>query len=173
MAKVEWNDDEVRRRVEAKLVRGVTAAVLLCEREAKKKVSRPNRSGKNPSAPGEPPKRVTGQLRASIGSEVIHEPGVRIRGRFGIRKGSTAEAYGEVLERGFTGSVVVSAHVGYRFVSNSGKTRRGMFLDLPTGRRFVRLEPRPFLRPTLTENREAIAQRIAGAGGGAATVGTS
>jgi hypothetical protein len=160
MATVEWNGDEIQRKVEARLVVGVQSAVLFCERIAKQKVSRGNRSGRNPSAPGEPPKRVTGQLRASIGSEVVVEPGRRIVGRFGIRKGSTAEAYGEALERGFTGSVDVAEHIGYRFVSNSWKTKRGMFFDLKAGRRFVRLEPRPYLRPTLSENRAAIEQRI-------------
>lgn len=128
--------------ITAKLARGMSRAVKFCESDAKRRVSRGNKDGKSPSAPGESPKTVTGTLRANIGSEVVIEPGVAVRGFVGIRKGP-AEKYGRRLELGFVGTVAAS-------------TRR----SVPVKAYKVNQGARPFLRPAVLENGAAIAERL-------------
>jgi HK97 gp10 family phage protein len=75
-----WKGDEARKRIAAEMTRRLYAAGLLVERHAKRLLSvagtgtkasgRGRVYGANPSAPGEPPHKQTGRLRASVASEV-------------------------------------------------------------------------------------------------------
>lgn len=75
--------------------------------EVRADISRPNPTGKDPSLPGEPPKRVTGFLQESIGYDVKDRPnGISIF--IGVQEGGPF--YGRILEeemdRPFVGPVV-------------------------------------------------------------------
>lgn len=60
-------------------------AALFAERKAKQKVSRGNKTGNDPSEPGEPPKVVSGRLRNSITHEIRYSMGdpLGLRGQVG------------------------------------------------------------------------------------------
>lgn len=109
-------EEEKRMRLAVEYVRGMV----------RRKINRGNRSGDNPSLPGEPPKKVRGGLFNSIATDVRRGQGrMAVYGIVGSNM-----AYARRLELGFTG------------------------VD-KLGRRYDQ-KPRPYLRPTLVENRDAI-----------------
>lgn len=123
MAEVHWDDSDLRRELGKKFKSGMNKAALFCERKAKQLVSRGNKTGDDPSDPGEPPKTVTGRLRSSISHEVFYSPNDPL----GVK--------------GYVGSNVEYA----------------LYLELGT----EKMEPRPFLRPTVFNNQSRILKLIA------------
>lgn len=139
---VTWNPELVTGRLRATVERNMGQAVLYLEARVKRKISirneprvRVGRSGMrglNPSEPGDPPKLVTGTLRANIGTAVVSRPDAVI-GFVGVKKGP-AEKYGRRLELGFTGVDAAGRHVNQ--------------------------PARPFLRPTVLEERSEVYKRL-------------
>lgn len=99
MAKINLNINKVGRELDSHLKRGMTKAVILLEKEIKQSVNRDNIGGDNPSLPGEPPKKRTGQLLNSIGWSVVKK-GQGVSGTVGVLRGSPANQYGIALEYG-------------------------------------------------------------------------
>lgn len=105
---LDWNGDAATEHVRAKAVAGLTRAAIAVRRRAKELLSvagtavrpRSTRAGRrggrvygaNPSAPGEPPHKQTGRLRASVTYEVDEEA-------LTARVGTNVE-YGRHLELG-------------------------------------------------------------------------
>jgi hypothetical protein len=139
------------------------------EGHCKQLVSRPNTPvrgpkggkarGMNPSKPGEPPKKVFGQLRSGIAFQIVVLPNILVL-RFGVMRSSAAIAYAAALEFGFHGARHVAAHVrmqgpGFKVTGRTARTRRfapklGPARQVNVGG-FVRaymLEARPYVRPT-------------------------
>lgn len=87
LAKIDRVAEELARKQE----RGITKACLIVQAYAAEHMS-----PESPSSPGEPPAVVTGQLRASIGHQVVEEDG-KIVGYVGVPAGVP---YGEYLEFG-------------------------------------------------------------------------
>lgn len=109
--------------------RRMAKAVLIVKALVLRKINRGNRTGTNPSAPGEPPKKVSAWLFRSISTLVLR------RGRFVIGvigSDSNMAPYNRRLELGFYGA-----------------DKRG---------RNYRQAPRPYLRPSLAESRPAVAK---------------
>lgn len=141
-ADVIWDGDSIQNSSYEKIVRSMQRVAFYLEKVAKKKVSRRNaprvrvgRSGMrglNPSKEGESPKLVTGTLRSNISGQVIKERD-KVIGVLGVRKGP-AEKYARRLEKGFV-----------------GKDSRG---------RTVNQGKRPFLRPTVAENKGKIMKEL-------------
>ncbi|MGE5589204.1 MAG: hypothetical protein ACM3ZA_01035 [Bacillota bacterium] len=129
---VKWRAPQFLRLTQEHVQRGMGKAVLFCEGEAKQAVSRGNITGNSPSAPGEPPKTVTGTLRANIGSEVVVDQG-DVVGLVGVKRGA-ADPYGRRLELGFVGTDKLGRRI------NQGA--------------------RPFLRPTVFQNAIEIVRLI-------------
>lgn len=131
---LEWNAGRVQQAMADKAEHGMTLAATYVESEAKQMVSRGNRSGDNPSMPGEPPKSVLGNLRADI-SHFVERTATEVRGFVGVRKGSIADAYAMRLELGFVG------------IDSLGRN--------------IDQAPRPFLRPAMLRSRDKIVALIA------------
>jgi len=70
---LDWYGSQIQKQVTTTVIAGGEAVGQRVSQEAKRLVSRPNPTGASPSAPGEPPKRVTGALLDSIDYQV--EPG--------------------------------------------------------------------------------------------------
>jgi hypothetical protein len=80
MAVKKWEGDEARRLIRAGVVRNLHAAAILIKGHAKRLLSVAGTApgpeggariyGAHPSAPGEPPRKQTGRLRASVAHEV-------------------------------------------------------------------------------------------------------
>lgn len=126
-----WNAGAFEDKTAQQVARGVTQAVIFLEGEARQLVSEP---GPEPSAPGEPPHRQKGNLRADISFEAATIDGATIRGAVGVVEGSIAAAYARRLELGFVGIDSLGRH--------------------------YHQEPRPFLRPAVLRNREKIVELI-------------
>ena len=129
---LKWNAAKFQAELADKIDSGMTAALLFVEGKAKVLVSRGNVKGTSPSAPGEPPKVVTGTLRSNIATEKRRE-GKNIVGVLGVRRGP-ANKYARRLELGFVGT-----------------DRAG---------RNINQAARPYLRPTILKNKRAILQRL-------------
>lgn len=127
MADVDWVTRPVLEVVDKVLLSGMRRAMLHAEGIAKRKVSRLNPGGV-PSRPGEPPRLVTGTLRSNIAG-VAEERGRDIVGALGVRKGP-ADKYARRLELGFKGTDAAGRNVSQA--------------------------ARPYLRPTITENRKKL-----------------
>lgn len=67
---VKMNDAHVTQAVDRRMQRGVQDAGEYLTARTRQKISRPNPTGESPSGPGEPPKRVTGELYNSIRTAV-------------------------------------------------------------------------------------------------------
>ena len=89
---------EIEREMERKLVRGVGRAMIFLRDEVKKSINIGNITGKEPSAPGEPPRKVTAALFKTISVKVKREANAII-GNVG-----TNIVYGPRLELGFVGT---------------------------------------------------------------------
>lgn len=128
--------NQVIRETEREVEKRMKKAVMFLEGQTKRLVSRGNRTGTNPSRPGEPPKVVSGTLRSNIGHEVRKE-GRTVVGAVGVRMGP-ADKYAMRLELGFRGT------------DSKGRN--------------VRQEERPYLRAALEQNKAKVA-RILETGG--------
>lgn len=117
------NSNQVLKNAEKQIMRNMKIACEFAVNYAKRSVSRPNPTGRDPSQPGEPPKKVKGILRSHIGYEVRKE-GTHIRGFVGVKQG-------------------VAGDYGY-------------YLELGTSK----MAARPFLRPTILNNRKKIGRII-------------
>jgi hypothetical protein len=131
-----WNAGAILDATREQLAANMETAVIYLEGEAKQLVSVPGDGhGGDPSAPGEPPHRQSGNLRADIGHEVRVEDD-KVIGAIGVIAGSPAAAYARRDELGFVG------------------------LD-SLGRNYHE-EARPYLRPTILRNREKIVEILNG-----------
>jgi phage gpG-like protein len=99
MARLKWNGPEAKRRIEHEMSNRMAVACRLVMNHAKELLSvsgtggtpgSKRNYGSNPSAPGEPPHKQYGRLRASVATEVEG-----MRGRVG-----TNVDYGRYLEQG-------------------------------------------------------------------------
>jgi phage gpG-like protein len=99
MARLKWNGPEAKRRIEHEMSNRMAVACRLVMNHAKELLSvsgtggtpgSTRKYGSNPSAPGEPPHKQYGRLRASVATEVSG-----MRGRTG-----TNVDYGRWLELG-------------------------------------------------------------------------
>lgn len=107
---VEWYGERWFRENRDSFARNMHRALLYLIRKVQERISRTQPTikignkwwGLDPSLPGEPPKVVTGILRANIGGnvEVTHTD---VRGYFGVKVGP-ADEYGIKLEKGFHGT---------------------------------------------------------------------
>ena len=95
---VEWNGDEVERALRARLSRNMRQATLYVKGQVQRSINRGNADGSAPSAPGEPPKKVTARLFQSIATDQRESP-LEITGVVG-----TNVEYARRLELGFTGT---------------------------------------------------------------------
>lgn len=122
----QWHADRVVAAALAEQEKRMRVAVEYVRGMVRRKINRGNRSGNNPSLPGEPPKKVRGGLFTSIATDVR-----RGEGRFAVYGivGSNMP-YARRLELGFVG------------------------ID-KLGRRYDQ-KPRPYLRPSLVESADAI-----------------
>lgn len=77
---LKWYGDRLKKEVEAKCLKNMDKACRFLESEIKKDLS-----GKSPSAPGEPPGVVTGELRRSMTYEIEKTP-QGVTGRVGTNK---------------------------------------------------------------------------------------
>lgn len=132
---LKWRGDKWLAEFTRTLEPRMEKVALAVEGKIKQSVSRGNAGGQNPSAPGTPPKVVTGTLRSNIGHEVVNVAGREIVAAIGVRK-SPASEYARRLELGFAGTD-------------------------SAGRRYSQA-PRPFLRPGLTDNRALILSILQG-----------
>lgn len=80
MAKVNWHGEKLKREIQAKCLKNMSTACLFLEKEIKESLS-----GPSPSAPGEPPGVITGELRRSITHEIEKKP-TGVIGRVGSNK---------------------------------------------------------------------------------------
>lgn len=124
---VKWNGDAVFAEMKSQLARNMAEAVDHVADDVKASIGKPGTS-----APGEPPRKDSGALQASVKSRVeVTDDKVS-----GIVTAGDAEAdYAAELELGFVG------------LNESGH--------------MIHLEPRPFLRPAMDRNRAAIARKLA------------
>lgn len=99
MAGGKWNLDAPLRDTERQFEQGLQAATAYLAGRVQRAINRGNRDGRNPSRPGEPPKKVTGNLFKSVTFEVVTTASRRvIIGRVG-----TNVVYGRYLELGTQG----------------------------------------------------------------------
>lgn len=107
---VDWYGEEWFLAHRTKIERGYKKMLLVLVTKVKKRISRTQPTvkigdkwwGLDPSKPGEPPKIVTGTLRANIGWR-IETSTTDIKGYFGVKVGP-ADDYGMKLEKGFHGT---------------------------------------------------------------------
>ena len=99
-----WTPAEVVREARSETARRMKLATVLVRDVVKKSINRGNPTGEFPSAPGEPPKKVTARLFQSITEEVIETPDLVI-GRVG-----TNVEYARRLELGFVGTDRLGRH---------------------------------------------------------------
>lgn len=96
-AGAKWSTDAFRRQFKGGLVRGMAAGGAYLAGQVKIKINISNRDGDNPSKPGEPPHKVTGNLQKSIDFDVEERGDAVI-----LRVGSNIE-YAKELELGTSG----------------------------------------------------------------------
>ena len=96
--KVTWNGDAVARELRAKISKNMDRATLYLKGQVQRSINRGNADGKNPSLPGEPPKKVSARLFQSVATDK-RESAVEITGVVG-----TNADYARRLELGFTGT---------------------------------------------------------------------
>lgn len=160
-ARLVWNAPAVAAALAAVVERNINDALAHLEATAKKKMARGNASGRSPSAPGEYPKRVTGELGNAVAFQPARREGNKIRGRFGVRGDSPAGPYAKRQELGFTGKVSVPAH-RRNSLGFGGTQVKGYSYE-------VAYASRPFIRPTVRSELKtlgAIMRRIPRSRGG-------
>lgn len=122
----EWNDRQVSKKLETLLLRNMKKAVAIGANNAKRLVSRGNKTGRNPSLPYEPPKVVKGNLRSNISFDAKLDGKGGVVGAFGVIKNAT-KVRGKMRDWEYA-----------------------LLLELGTSR----MKKRPYLRPTLKKYRQ-------------------
>ena len=87
-----WRGKDLEALAKLTMAKRLEAAAILLQNEIKQDISEPSNKGATPSAPGEPPHKDTGRLRASISREINAEELI-------ARVGSNL-AYAKFLELG-------------------------------------------------------------------------
>lgn len=141
-----WNGPELARAVRAEWELRVKAALEEVASQVKRNISLPSRKGA--SSPGEFPHADTGMLRNSI--FWTFDPAT-LSGTVG-----TPLLYGMYLEYGTAGGRIVYPAAGsvLSWVDATGRRRFARWI------RLGRIEPRPFLRPTLQQMLPRIQRRF-------------
>lgn len=70
-SRVVWHEEAVLKAAQQTVVQRMNVAVIVVRDQVKVLVNRGNPTGKDPSAPGEPPKKVSGRFFKSVTSRVI------------------------------------------------------------------------------------------------------
>jgi hypothetical protein len=114
------------------------------------------RWGTGPSAPGSPPKKVSGRLQSSIETQVMQPTQTRIVGRVGTneRKAKSLEYGATIPSRRARGLAMVFAATKRLGRTSVRESAKGVIF-----RRNVRgftLRPRPWLNPLITKHSPAI-----------------
>lgn len=139
----DWNEraivEAAKRVMERRMTRVVLfvegrVKALLARHQAKRRTRSGGFVGLEPSAPGEPPKMLTGALRSNIAGVVVVDA-LEVHGYVGVRRGAAAK-YGRRLELGFVGRDAAG--------------------------RMIRQAPRPYLRPGILQNARRIGQMLGG-----------
>lgn len=113
VVKREWHGDKIKADVAERLAGNMRLAVVFLQGEVRKSINRGQRTrvsgrsviGLDPSAPGEPPKRLTGRLIQSIATKVTKSR-TMIKGTYGSNL-----AYARRLELGFAGTDAAGRNV--------------------------------------------------------------
>lgn len=95
---LEWRGRALEASLRARIGRNMDAATLYLKGEVQRAINRGNADGSDPSAPGEPPKKVTARLFQSIATDKRESP-LEITGVVG-----TNVEYARRLELGFVGT---------------------------------------------------------------------
>lgn len=93
-----WTPGVLVAATEYDMERRIRQAQLLVQADIKRSINVGNRTGKNPSQPGQPPKKVTAQLFQSIAAPAPEKVNGEIKGLVGTNK-----EYARRLELGFVG----------------------------------------------------------------------
>jgi hypothetical protein len=93
---LKWYAKNFEMKLNSHIKKTMKKIVLFLEGQVKKLISRGNRSGNNPSKPGQPPRVRTGTLRANVAGDVFMK-GKNVMGAIGVRKGP-ASKYAPNLE---------------------------------------------------------------------------
>ena len=109
----------IKAKLEAHVTRGMTRVAITITNDIKESINRGNITGLNPSLPGEPPKKVTGQLQNAIGFEVGMKGGDVIA-KVGVLAGSIANNYAAGLEFG-TSKIAERPFIRPAIFNNSSK----------------------------------------------------
>lgn len=96
-AKIEWDTRRARNLLLRHLGRGMDRAMVHLQGQIRRRVNVSNRSGRTPSRPGEPPRKVSGRLQRSIAKDVYYYVD-RVVGRVGSNV-----RYARPLEEGWSG----------------------------------------------------------------------
>lgn len=98
-------------QIQAQHRRAVTAAGEFLVAKVQEKISKPNFDGKSPSAPGEPPRLVTGDLQSSIYYTANADGNLTVH---------AAMEYGDYLEYG-TSKMAARPFLRPTMIENQGK----------------------------------------------------
>lgn len=141
-------------KVRAHVERNMDAATLWLKGQVQRSINRGNADGSNPSAAGEPPKKVSGRLFQSIATAKEVSPS-EIVGKVGANV-----EYAKRLEFGFEGTEQVGAH--QRTISQvfGRPLDAPMTIDVSAHERSASTKARPFLRPALADNLAKIGKII-------------
>lgn len=102
-----WNTDAVVNAARGRVTSGMKKAMAYAVGRVRVKINRGNPTGDFPSLPGEPPKKVTGQLFASITSKVEQERD-EVVGTYG-----SGIVYARILELGYHGTNAAGQTVNF------------------------------------------------------------
>jgi hypothetical protein len=97
--KLKWFAKNYEIKLNLHIKKTMQKIVLFLEGEVKKLISRGNRTGNNPSKPGQPPRVRTGTLRANVAGDVFMS-GKNVIGAIGVRKGPASKYAPNLEEKG-------------------------------------------------------------------------
>lgn len=96
--KTEWKAQAILKAAEGVVEKRMERACIVVRDQVKVLVNRGNPTGKDPSLPGEPPKKVSGRFFGSVSYRVVHQ-GEAVIGQVG-----SDVPYQPRLELGFVGA---------------------------------------------------------------------
>jgi hypothetical protein len=94
-----WHEEAIVKAAQGSVEARMGRAVIVVRDQVKVLINRGNATGRDPSAPGEPPKKVSGRLFKSISSLVTLEANGNVIGLIG-----SDAPYAARLELGFVGT---------------------------------------------------------------------
>lgn len=161
----ETNRRRLESEIAANLLRAIRMATEFMANQAQQSLStgQPTTTfgrytwGLSPSFPGQPPKRVRGELQRSIVTEIVQPSRTRVIGRAG-----TTERKAKSLEYGATIPLRRARRNVLVFPVRQRAGRRTAFRQAPGNiifRRYARgftLRPRPWLKPLVNRHRQTI-----------------